>query len=200
MTKQIDTKSALITLAKIYVGLDLIWALTVATLVGSLLSGGFNLAACGVPGLGADASGAVGVVSGTLLAFIISSIQGGIFLIVFSIVAFVFSMVFKSLFKIDFKPVWHYGRWVLAGVAVYAFIMATFVKSLVGLGFGIMSGVAGCVSSVSLGFFGSIAAWVLTFVVSFVHGSVFVVVGSIVLFIFAVVGVAIFGGKNGSAG
>lgn len=197
MNKQIDTKTALITLAKLYAAADFIWALTVATFVGSLLSSGVNLAGCDIPTL--QGTGTVSVFTGSLLAFIIASFQGGIFLVVFSFAAFIMGTVFTSLFKIDWKAVWHYGRWGILAAAVYALIAATFLNSIVSLSFGLMSGFAGCISAVSLGFFGSIAGWILAFLLTFLQACIFMIVGSMALFIITVVCVSLFGNKNSSA-
>lgn len=197
MNKQIDTKSALITLTKLYVAIDLFWALTVAIFTASLLSSGLSLANCGAST--AANLGTASVVTGTLLTFVIAFFQGGVFLFVFSFAAAIIGSVCSSLFKIDFKAIWKYGRWALLAAAVYAFIAATFFNSITSIGFGIISEYAGCLSTISLGFFGSIAGWILAFFLTFIQASIFIVVGSMAIFIMTVVIVSIFGNKNGSA-
>lgn len=172
-----ENKNALVNLFFIYVALDLIWALIAATLAGSLLSSGINLAYCGLPNMG-DA-GAVGIVTGSLLVFVVALFQGAIGLVVMTFAFGILGTVVYQIFKPAAATVWKFAKWVLIADAVWAVLAATFFKSLLGIGLGLASGAVGCVSAITLGFFGSAAAWLLMFLVAFLQGIITAFVATI---------------------
>ncbi|HMW92573.1 MAG TPA: hypothetical protein PKN86_11820 [Candidatus Obscuribacter sp.] len=193
MNNSVDTKSALFTVAKIYLAADILWATVFATFTGSLLSSGVDLANCGPSELG---QATPGLVAGTLLAFMAALFQGAIFLIVFTGFGIAISLAVKKIFKTEAKVLWQIGRWVLGALCGWALLASTVLNSFFNLGLGMVGSLLGCTSAIHLGFFGSAAAWIITFVSAFIQGTIFLLVGSGFVFFFLVVISLVLGKKN----
>ena len=196
MNNPVSTKSALMTLAAIYLVADLLCATIFATFTASLLSSGVDLANCGETGVTNEIPG---LFAGTLFAFRVALFQGGIFLVVFTAFGVGLSLAVKKVFKIEAKQLWHYGRWALVASGTYALIASTAMNSLLQMGLNLAGSSLGCAVNVHLGFFGSVAAWIITFLAAFAQGTIFLIVGSFFVVFFLVALVLIFGKKDTNA-
>lgn len=146
----------------IFVGIDVIWAVLMATFGTTLLT-----QIGGIGELGSTAT-VTGGILGWLILFVAALWQGAIFLLVFSVFGAIGSFIYSNLPEILQKVV----KIALLANLAWAGLVATFGASLVG-GLGTVPGASELAAKV-----GAFTGWIIMFIAAYLQGLVFLFVGA----------------------
>ncbi|MDR3612886.1 MAG: hypothetical protein P4L53_04915 [Candidatus Obscuribacterales bacterium] len=158
------------TIAKIYVALDLVWAVIFATFVSVLASQGLSLTGSGTV---AATTGGIGV---WIAGFFAAAFQGAIFLVVFSVFGALLVAGGAFLSKNDPKLQRFLVKYALTCLGLdvlWAALVGTFAASILAH-FGVYVGAAANATTL-----GSVLLWIIGFVAGFCQGAIFLTVGTL---------------------